>query len=102
MIKLLALEGCDRCKRVKSDLENSNLDFTTVYCENDGALCDTIEDIVNSNIYPILLEVNDNNIEIIYYTAENYNIIGKVIEVKGVKTIGFYSIDKLLEFVTNK
>lgn len=102
MIKLLALKGCDRCEKAKLSLQISKLNFITTYCEDNEALCDAVEDIVDSNIYPILLEVNENsNIEAIYYTVENYNIIGKVIEKKGIKTIGFYSIDKLLEFVSN-
>lgn len=94
MIKIFVLEGCDKCKKLKSNLDSLNIKYTCITCEENPKECDNIEEITEVDMYPIINSGKD-----ILYIAEKYKDIGKKKEANGYNTIGFYSIDNIIEFI---
>lgn len=94
MIKIYVLEGCDKCKKLKSTLDKLSIKYKCVTCEESPNDCDQIESITGVDMYPIV-DLNKS----ILYIAENYSDIGKKKEVNGYNTLGFYSIDNIIEFI---
>lgn len=94
MIKIYILEGCDKCKKLKTTLDRLKIEYDAIPCEDYPNMCDNIENITGVDMYPIVdLEKN------ILYIAENYSDIGKKKEINGYNTLGFYSIDNIIEFI---
>ena len=93
-IKIYVLEGCDKCKKLKSTLDTINVKYDCITCENNPNACDKIEEITGVDMYPIV-----DLGKTILYIAEKYNDIGKKKEVNGYNTIGFYSIDNIIELI---
>lgn len=94
MIKIYVLDGCDKCKKLKLTLDSLNIKYNCVTCEQDPDACDKIEEVTEVDMYPIV-----DLGKTILYIAEKYNDIGKKKEVNGHNTIGFYSIDNIIEFI---
>ena len=94
MIKIYVLDGCDKCKKLKSTLDKLNIKYDCITCENNPSACDRIEEITGVDMYPIV-DLGKS----ILYIAENYSDIGKRKEINGQHTLGFYSIDNIIESI---
>lgn len=103
-IKLLLLEGCNRCESLKDELNKRNVLYDYEVCKSDTEICDSIEDIINCSNYPIVLKINGlyNVIEEIAYITDNYEEVGKSkLYNDRIKLNMFYSIDKLTDYIIN-
>lgn len=100
-IKLLLLEGCYRCEKLKEELGKNYIHYDYEVCKSDTKICDLVEDLIGCSNYPIVLKmINNNFIEEIIYIADNYEDIGKNIFLDDkIKGKPLYSIDKLIEYV---
>lgn len=94
MIKIYVLEGCDKCKKLKSTLDALNIKYDCVTCETSPQECDTIEATTGVDMYP-MVDLGKT----ILYIAENYNDVRKKKKVYKYETLGFYSIDNIIEFI---
>lgn len=98
MIKIYVLEGCDKCKKLKSTLDKLNIEYECTTCEKNPNECDRIEEATGVDMYPIVYSKGK-----LLHIAENYKDIGKEkILNENLSTLGFYSIDLLIDFVKNR
>jgi len=99
-IKLLVLEDCSKCKKLKQELNNNYIDYEYEVCKSDTEICDSIEDLTGCSNYPIVLKMlNASIIEEIIYVANTYEDISKKIMFNNkVKGKAFHSIDQLIEY----
>ena len=102
MIKLLVLEGCNRCEGVKKELSKREIYFQYEVCKSDTAICDAVEDIIDCSNYPIALLLENNKIQKIVYITDNYDDVGKKIRLdNGITLLPVYSIDQLINSIIN-
>lgn len=102
-IKLLLLEGCQRCQKLKEDLGKNYIHYEYEVCKSDTEICDSIESIINCSNYPIVLKmINDSLIEEIIFITDNFEEVGKSLQFNNrIKGKAFHSIDKLTEYIIN-
>ena len=102
-IKLLLLEGCQRCQKLKEELGKNYIHYEYEVCKSDSIICDSIEDLINCSNYPIVLKmINNVFIEEILFITDNYDEVGKTLQLNNrIKGKPFYSIDKLTEYIIN-
>ena len=97
MIKIYVLEGCDKCKKLKSNLDSLKLEYEEISCEQYPNMCDNIEEVTGVDSYPMV-----NLDGKILYIAEKYSNIGKVKSITGnISTMGMYSIDNIIDAIKN-
>ena len=97
MIKIYVLEGCDKCKKLKSTLDRLKIEYEDIPCEQYPNMCDNIEEVTGVDSYPIA-NLNGN----ILYIAENYSDINKIrIISENISTMGMYSIDNIIDAIKN-
>ena len=101
MIKLLLLEGCKKCKKLKDELDSNGIQYGLIVCDQDTAICDEVEDLTGMYQYPIIIYTNDfGSITNIFYVTDKFDDIGKLKELaNGVTGLGFYSIDQLISYI---
>jgi hypothetical protein len=100
-IKLLLLEGCSRCDKLKKELGKNYIHYDYELCKPHNVICDSIEDLIGCSNYPIVLKmINKTVIEEIAYITNNYDDVDNTISLNSkVKGKAFYSIDKLIEYI---
>lgn len=102
MIKLLVLEGCNRCEGVKKELTKKGVYFQYEVCKSDTVICDSVEDIIDCSNYPIALFIENNKIDKIVYITDTYEDVGKKIRLdSGVTLFPVHSIDQLINSIIN-
>jgi len=95
MIKIYVLEGCDKCKKLKTTLDRLKIEYDAIPCEEYPNMCDNIENVTGVDMYPIV-DLGGK----IHYIAENYSDIGKTkIISENITTIGTYSIDNIIDAI---
>jgi hypothetical protein len=100
-IKLLLLEGCNRCEKLKKELGKNYIHYDYEICKSDNVVCDSIEDLIGCSNYPIVLKMKTKTIidEIIFVT-DNYDDIGKNLNYNNtIVGKAFHSIDNLIDYV---
>jgi len=102
MIKLLVLEGCNKCKSLKESLDTKGIEYSTIICEDDTPICDEVEDLTDIYQYPMVLHTDQfGSITDIFYITDEYDKIGKLRKLSlGVTGLGFYSIEQLISYIT--
>lgn len=99
-VTVLRLSGCSYCEELIEKLEAKNIPYTSIDANENGKLADKIEDLIGTDVYPIvILEVN-NNSPFFIFRAKDYEEIGESI-VKGGVRIGAISIDAIVEIISN-
>lgn len=100
-IKLLLLESCSRCDKIKKELGNNYIHYDYEICKSNNVVCDSIEDVIGCSNYPIVLKmINKNLIEEILYITNNYDDVGKNINLNNkIKVKAFHSIDQLIKYI---
>ena len=88
---------------MKKELGKNYIHYDYEICKSDNVICDSIEDLIGCSNYPIVLKmINKTLIEEILYVTDNYDDVGKNINLNNkIKGKAFYSIDKLIEYVIN-
>ena len=101
MIKVLILEGCSRCKKMKEALDENKIEYLTIVCEDDTSFCDEVEDLTGVYQYPMVVHNNDfGSITDIFYVTDKYDHVGKLRTLSnGVTGLGFHSIDQLISYI---
>ncbi len=101
MIKILILEGCNKCKKLKEALDDSGIKYATIVCEDDTPICDQVEDLTGVYQYPMVVHTDEfGSITDIFYVTDNYEDVGKLRKLAlGVTGLGFYSIDQLTSYI---
>jgi len=99
-IKLLLLEGCSKCEKLKQELGKNYVHYNYEVCKSDTEICDSIENLIGCSNYPIVLKmINDNFIEEIIYLTDNYDDVGNTISLNNkIKGKPLYSIDQLIDY----
>lgn len=102
-IKLLLLEGCQRCQRLKEELGKNYIHYEYEVCKSDTEICDSIENLINCSNYPIVLKmINNTFIEEIAFITDVYEDVGKTLQINNkIRGKAFHSIDKLIEYIIN-
>ena len=102
MIKLLILDGCNKCKAVKEALDKKGIEYTTIVCEDDTPICDEVEDLTGVYQYPMVIHTDEfGSITDIFYITDEYDKIGKLRKLGlGITGLGFYSIEQLISYIT--
>jgi glutaredoxin len=100
-IKLLVLEGCNKCEKLKQELNKNNIRYEYEVCKSDTEICDSIEDLTGYSNYPIVLKmVTSNFIEEVIYITDKYDEVGKTVSLNdNVKGKPLHSIDQLIEYI---
>jgi glutaredoxin len=94
-LEVYVLEGCDKCKKLKSTLDNLKIEYDAISCEDYPNMCDNIENVTGVDMYPMV-----NKEGKIFYIAEKYNDIGKIkIISENISTMGMYSIDNIIDAI---
>lgn len=101
MIKLLILEGCNKCKKVKESLDENKIEYSILVCDNDTPICDEVEDLTGVYQYPMILNTNEyGDITSIFYVTDKYDEVGKLRNLSNEVTgLGFYSIEQLISYL---
>ena len=96
-LQVYVLEGCDKCKKLKTTLDLLKIEYEAIPCEDYPNMCDNIEEVTGVDSYPIV-NLDDK----LYYIAENYSDIGKIKIISGnLSTKGMYSIDNIIDAIKN-
>ena len=100
-IKLLVLEGCNKCEKLKHELNRNNIRYEYEVCKSDTEICDSIEDLIGCSNYPIVLKIINNNfIEEVIYITDNYDDVGITKSLNNkIKGKPMHSIDQLIDYV---
>lgn len=99
-IKLITLNSCSRCERLKSRLKESNIDFEFVDCDTNPKLCDYLEDATNTTSYPMTAFISNDEISTLLYIGESYEELNKPRELNGgITGIPVHSIDSMLQYI---
>jgi glutaredoxin len=94
-LEVYHLEGCDKCKKLKSTLDLLKIEYDAIPCEDYPNMCDNIENVTGVDMYPMV-----NKEGKIFYIAEKYNDIGKIkIISENISTMGMYSIDNIIDAI---
>lgn len=94
-LQTYVLEGCDKCKKLKTTLDSLKIEYEAVPCEEYPNMCDNIENITGVDSYPIV-----NLDGKILYIAENYSDINKIRVIsENISTMGMYSIDNIIDAI---
>jgi glutaredoxin len=94
-LEVYVLEGCDKCKKLKSTLDSLKIEYDAIPCEDYPNMCDNIENVTGVDMYPMV-----NKAGKIFYIAEKYNDIGKIkIISENITTMGTYSIDNIIDAI---
>lgn len=102
IISIVTLQGCPRCNKLKQLLKENDIDFVYKDCEDSPSICDTLEDATNTISYPMVLIIENNEIEKVLYIGEDYEELNKPRELNGgMIGIPVYSIDSMLSYVKN-
>lgn len=102
MIKLLVLDGCNKCQKLKDALSKTNLNYSIIVCEDDTSICDEVEDLTNIFTYPMVLHTDEfGSITDVFYVTDKYEDVGKLRKLAlGVTGLGFHSIEQLISYIT--
>ena len=101
-VKFLVLEGCSKCKALKNKLNYFGNSFKYYPCDGADDFCDKIESLTGVETYPMMVvfDINNNIKEVLYFT-EDYNKVGKKIQLaEGVTGFPVYSIDQMVDYIT--
>ena len=100
-IKLLLLEGCQRCQKLKEELSKNYIYYEYEICKSDTEICDSIEDLIGCSNYPIVLKIINNNfIEEVIYITDNYDDVGITKSLNNkIKGKPMHSIDQLIDYI---
>ena len=96
-LQIYILEGCDKCKKLKTTLDSLKIEYEAIPCEEYPNMCDNIEDVTGVDSYPMV-----NLKGRLFYIAENYKDIGKIKVIsESISTMGMYSIDNIIDTIKN-
>jgi len=94
-LQVYLLEGCDKCKKLKTILNCLKIEYEAVPCEDYPNICDNVENVTGVDMYPMVNKGNK-----LFYIAEKYSDIGKIKIISDkITTVGMYSIDNIIDAI---
>jgi glutaredoxin len=94
-LQVYLLEGCDKCKKLKTILDRLKIEYEAVPCEDYPSMCDNVENVTGVDMYPMVNKGNK-----LFYIAEKYSDIGKIKIISDkITTVGMYSIDNIIDAI---
>ena len=98
-IVIATLPGCSKCKSLIDKLNEKDLEYVNVPCDKDPKMCDQIESLVKTSLYPmVIVKDTTQNLNYIYFNGFDYNELGKEKEVaKGVIAVPVFSPEELIK-----
>lgn len=104
MIRVMGLETCDRCKKLKDALKSAKIAFEFSDCDNDPENCDALEALTDTKHYPMVLMygIDQNLLEVVFITDDSKILNTGTIINNGVRLIPNHSIDGLLRYTINR
>ena len=102
-INLITLDGCKRCSKLKSILDQSSLEYRVYSCTDFPDVCDEVEYITGMENYPIVrITDSDTEIDKFIYLGSTYDELGKQKELNGGHIgIPVHYIDNMLQYINN-
>ena len=95
-IKLLTLEGCGVCTKLKSSLTAAGLKYDETVCGRHNQFCDEIENITKCEWYPMVI-MNDS---LIVCLTDEYSMIDQHKKISNATQVLYkHSIDSLFDFI---
>ena len=95
-IKILTLQGCEVCAKLKSKLTTCGLQYDETVCGRHNQFCDEIEHITKCETYPIVIL----NHSLILCLTDDYSMIGQYKKISNNTQVAYtHSIDNMLEFI---
>jgi len=94
-IKLLTLEGCSGCAKLKNNLTAAGLQYKDTVCGRHNQFCDEIENITKCEMYPIVI-LNDS---LIVCLTDDYSMIDQYKKISNINVLYKHSIDSLFDFI---
>jgi glutaredoxin len=103
-IKMVGLSDCGKCKTLKTNLKQRDIDYEFSDCDKDPQNCDNLEALTGSTQYPMILiqDLEDNLLEIYYLTDNYHTMIAGSYNRNGIKLIPTHSTDSLLNYVSHR
>jgi len=102
-IKILTIEGCNKCEQLKTFLKKSELSYIEIHCESNSKDCDAAERITSSHNYPIvILEQELTHKKEYIYEETNYDRLRpSVIMSENITVMPTYSVDGIVSRIKN-
>lgn len=96
---VLGLRGCPHCKSLKDKLTTQKIHFEAVDADENDALADRVEKIVETNIYPIVV-IEKPSGSVYLYREDEFERAKPIIMRFGTK-IGCVSVDDMIMRIKN-
>lgn len=104
LIRIVTLEGCDKCSGFKKSLTEAGIKFDFITCEDNGETCDGLESLVGVCSYPMTLVMSSSGqiTEILFLADTSKQLEEGIKSDGGIAKIPLYSTDKMLNHIKNK
>ncbi len=101
-IKILTIEGCSKCAKVKDFLAEYGLEYIDVPCESNPKDCDYAEKVTSSYNYPMILIEEDSGKKKYIYGEDNYESLRpKYLLSLNIMLIPKHSTDSMITWMKN-
>ncbi len=95
-IKLLTLQGCEACAKLKKNLSDAGLSYGETVCGRHNQFCDEIEHIAKCEMYPIAI-LDDS---LIVCVTDDYSMIGVYRSIgNSIQVTYTHSINSMFELI---
>lgn len=103
-IKILTIEGCDRCEKLRQFLKQSGLKYSELPCDSNSKDCNTAENVTGSRIYPMVLIENEytGKKEYVYGETRFESLRPVFIISENTSLIPTHSIDGMINWIKKK
>ncbi len=99
-VTVLRLSGCGHCKDLIGALDKAGVKYTSIDADENGEFADKIEEIVNTEVYPIVIIEVERLFPFYIFRAQTYEEMGEASLDNAVK-IGTMSIESMVEIILN-
>ena len=106
-INIYTLEYCNNCSIFKRLLLNSQIQ-QRIPClihraEDNSQICDELESITGSQLYPMVVIENNNAVKEIVFLAESYDRLhAGVSVVNNIKLFPVYNVERIISYLEDK
>jgi hypothetical protein len=95
-VKVLLLSGCKLCHALTTMLDDNKIFYVPLNADNNGTLCDTVEVLLNTINYPIVI-IDIDGIQTYIYRVDKTEQLGrKTIDDQTVK-VGCLDNNRMLD-----
>lgn len=103
-VRILTIDGCGNCSRVKQFLKESNVDYSETPCESNPKACDEVENITYCKNYPMVILENEytGKKEFVYPETRFERLRPTIMVSEKVVLIPKDSIDGVVAWIKNR